>query len=135
MKELLRAAFVIARRDFTATVLSRTFLLFLLGPFFPVVMVFVFGAAAAPIGSEAERPTVAVIATDHDYQAIDQARARVANALGPVTLINLRPVAPSGDPQQVRKLLRSSQPACVAVLEGGLSNPRLTGSMRRNSGT
>ena len=135
MKELLRAAFVIARRDFTATVLSRTFLLFLLGPFFPVVMIFVFGAATAPMGSEAERPTVAVIATDHDYQAIDQARARVANALGPVTLINLRQISPSADPQQVQKLLRSSQPAYVAVLEGGLSQPRLTGSMRRNSGT
>lgn len=135
MKELLRAAFVIARRDFTATVLSRTFLLFLLGPFFPVLMIFVFGVATAPMGSEAERPTVAVIATDHDYQAIDQARARVANALGPVTLINLRRVSPSGDPKQVQKLLRSSQPAYVAVLEGGLSSPRLTGSMRRNSGT
>ena len=53
MRELLRAAFVIARRDFTATVLSRTFLLFLLGPFFPVLMIFVFGAATAPIGSDA----------------------------------------------------------------------------------
>ncbi len=135
MKELLRAAFVIARRDFTATVLSRTFLLFLLGPFFPVLMIFVFGAATAPMGTDAERPTVAVIATDPDYQAINQARARVANALGPVTLINIRQVAPDGDPQQVQKLLRSSDPAYVAVLEGGLSSPRLTGSMRRNSGT
>ena len=135
MKELLRATFVIARRDFTSTVLSRTFLLFLLGPFFPVLMIFVFGAATAPMSSEAERPTVAVIATDHDYQAIEQARARVANALNPVTLINLRQVSPSDDPQQVQKLLRSTNPSYVAVLEGGLSKPRLTGSMRRNSGT
>ena len=57
MKELLRAAFVIARRDFSATVLSRTFLLFLLGPFFPVLMIAVFGAATAPM-SATERPTV-----------------------------------------------------------------------------
>ena len=56
MKELLRAAFVIARRDFSATVLSRTFLLFLLGPFFPVLMIAVFGAATAPM-SATERPT------------------------------------------------------------------------------
>ena len=53
MRELLRAAFVIARRDFTATVLSRTFLLFLLGPFFPVLMIVIFGVATGPIASEA----------------------------------------------------------------------------------
>ena len=36
LPETIRAAFVIARRDFTATVLSKTFLLFLLGPLFPI---------------------------------------------------------------------------------------------------
>jgi ABC-2 type transport system permease protein len=34
MMSLPQAAFVIGRRDFTATVYSRTFLLFLLGPLF-----------------------------------------------------------------------------------------------------
>ena len=38
LPEMIRAAFVIARRDFTATVLRKTFLLFLLGPLFPVLM-------------------------------------------------------------------------------------------------
>ena len=32
MKSFVQAAFVIGRRDFTATVWSRTFLFFLLGP-------------------------------------------------------------------------------------------------------
>ena len=135
MKELMRAAFVIARRDFSATVLSRTFLLFLLGPFFPVLMIVVFGAATQPIGSEAERPTVAIVASEHDYQAIDQARSRVANAIGAGMMINLRHVEPTNDPQQVPKLLRSTSPAYVAALEGGLANPRLVGGMRRESGT
>ena len=62
MKELIRAAFVIARRDFSATVLSRTFLLFLLGPFFPLLIVVIFGAATAPM-SASEQPTVAVISS------------------------------------------------------------------------
>ena len=35
MMRLLRASFVIARRDFGATVLSKAFLFFLLGPLFP----------------------------------------------------------------------------------------------------
>ena len=115
MRELLRAAFVIARRDFTATVLSRTFLLFLLGPFFPVLMIVIFGVATGPIASEAERPTVAVVASDHDFQAIDQARARLANALGPVTMINLRQVRPSGDGQQLQKLLRRIEPVSLGL--------------------
>jgi hypothetical protein len=62
VRELVRSAFVIARRDFTATVLSRTFLLFLLGPFFPLLIVVIFGAATAPM-SVSEQPTVAVIST------------------------------------------------------------------------
>ena len=33
-----KAAFVIARRDFTATVLSKTFFFFLLGPLFPLLL-------------------------------------------------------------------------------------------------
>ena len=38
MKRFLRSALVIARRDFAATVLSKTFIFFLLGPLFPVLM-------------------------------------------------------------------------------------------------
>ena len=41
-----QAAFVIARRDFFAILLSRAFIFFLLGPLFPVVV----GALAGGIG-------------------------------------------------------------------------------------
>ena len=43
LPETLRAAFVIARRDFVATVFSKTFLLFLIGPLFPILMAVMFG--------------------------------------------------------------------------------------------
>ena len=79
---LLRAAFVIARRDFTATVFSRAFLLFLLGPLFPVIMAGVFGSIGGTAMSQAERPVVAVVSTDADYSALATARARL-NALAP----------------------------------------------------
>ena len=46
MTRLLRGAFVIARRDFAATVLSKTFLFFLLGPLFPLLFGGVFGGSA-----------------------------------------------------------------------------------------
>ena len=38
MMRFLRSAFVIARRDFGATVLSKTFIFFLLGPLFPLLL-------------------------------------------------------------------------------------------------
>ena len=47
MMRFLRSALVIARRDFAATVLSKTFLLFLLGPLFPLIFGGVFGGIGA----------------------------------------------------------------------------------------
>ena len=43
MMRFIRSAWVIARRDFTATVLSKTFIFFLLGPLFPLLFGGVFG--------------------------------------------------------------------------------------------
>ena len=64
MRDCLRSAFVIARRDFIATVLSQTFLFFLLGPLFPVLLGGVFGAhRRARSRAQAERPVVAVVAS------------------------------------------------------------------------
>ena len=134
MKELLRAAFVIARRDFSATVLSRTFLLFLLGPFFPVLMIAVFGAATAPM-SATERPTVGVIAPAAEFQQIDQARSRLQDTFGAISMINLQRVEPSSEPQQAAHVLQNSKPGFIAVLDGGLTNPRLVGSVTAQSGT
>ena len=49
MNRLLRAALVIARRDFAATVLSKAFLFFLLGPMFPLLFGGVFGGIGAQL--------------------------------------------------------------------------------------
>jgi ABC-2 type transport system permease protein len=57
----LRSAFVIARRDFTATVLSKTFIFFLLGPLFPLLLGGMFGTIGARVATETERPVVAVV--------------------------------------------------------------------------
>ena len=135
MVSLLRSAFVIARRDFTATVFSRAFLLFLIGPLFPVLMGVIFGTIGGATMSQAERPTVAVISTDAEFQALAAARDRLEKAADPAVLIELRHIAPSGDPAEQRaRLLRSSSPPFVAVLEGGLARPHLTGSLRADGG-
>ena len=46
---ILAAAFVVARRDFTAILFSRSFFFFLLGPLFPVL---VGGLAGGPVGRQ-----------------------------------------------------------------------------------
>lgn len=132
MREMLRAAFVIARRDFTATVLSRAFLLFLLGPFFPVLMIVIFGAATAPMSNVADRPNVAVIAPQAEFAALDGAHERLGEALPSPTLITLTRVAPNDDPQQAQRVLQTKQPGYVAVLYGGLDNPHIVGSVGAN---
>ena len=134
MRELLRAAFVIARRDFSATVLSRAFLLFLLGPFFPVMMIAIFGAATAPMGNAASKPLIAVVASAKDFQALADARNRLSDAFGGMAAVELQRAEPSGDPRQPERLLKSRQPSYVAVLTGGLQEPRLVGAVRPQGG-
>jgi ABC-2 type transport system permease protein len=135
MANLVRSAFVIARRDFTATVFSRAFLLFLIGPLFPVLMGVIFGTIGGATMSQAERPTVAVLSTDADFQQLAAARKRLAQGLDPPVLIDLRRVEPSGNAADQRaRLLRSTSPPFVAVLEGGLARPHLTGALKPDAG-
>ena len=56
MMRFLRSAWVIARRDFSATVLSKTFIFFLLGPLFPLLFGGVFGSISARVATQTELP-------------------------------------------------------------------------------
>ncbi len=67
MMNLFRAAFVIGRRDFTATVYSRTFLLFLMGPLFIIGISFLFGAASAKMARQDLKANIAIIASKAEY--------------------------------------------------------------------
>ena len=67
MMRVLRSSFVIARRDFAATVLSKAFIFFLLGPLFPLLLGGVFGGIGARVASQAERPVVAVVMSPADW--------------------------------------------------------------------
>ena len=131
MRQILRSAFVIARRDFTATVFSRSFLFFLIGPLFPVLMVVIFGSMGGLTESAAERPVVAVIASDADYRALAAASHRLGEAVDPPAMVELHHVLPEPDVAAQRtKLLASGNPPVMAVLEGGLSNPHLIGGVQ-----
>ena len=135
MPEWIRAAYVIARRDFVATVFRRTFLLFLLGPLFPVLLGFGFGGMGAKLAQDSERPTVAVIATPAAFDPIRAARDRLAEASGaaPVELIQVMP-GPDIEAQRERLLAQKSPPV-IAVLSGGLDRPHLVGNISPTGST
>jgi ABC-2 type transport system permease protein len=128
---LLRSAFVIGRRDFTATVFSKAFLFFLLGPLFPLLIGLMFGGIGANVAREAERPTVAVIAAAADFATLEQAHAGLEQGLRGVPLVRLRRFDPDSDIDgQTRRLLASSSPPVTAVLSGLPAQSRLTGAVR-----
>ena len=129
LPETIRAAFVIARRDFTATVLSKTFLFFLLGPLFPLAIGFGFVGIGAQVDSHSKPPPVAVIGSQQDFDRLVAARERLA-PLSEVAPLELRHVAAEPDlaAQRSRLLADNAQPV-IAVLDGGLTFPHLTGAV------
>ncbi|MFL6830711.1 MAG: ABC transporter permease [Sphingomicrobium sp.] len=130
MMRLVRSAYVIARRDFAATVLSKAFIFFLLGPLFPLLLGGLFGSIGARVAAETDRPVVAVVAPPAEFARMAHARERLAGAVGDRLVVQLIRVAPdaNGD-AQVRRLLAQGDPPVRVVVTGGLAHPRLTGGV------
>ena len=132
----LASALVIARRDFTATVMSKTFLLFLLGPLFPALMGLAFGGIGNTIERNVARPVVAVIGTPADYRALDLARETMKPLLTQGEGVVLTPVAPAADLKAQRAaLLAQDHPPVLGVLDGGLASPHFTGAVHADGTT
>ena len=130
LPRMFRSAFVIARRDFTATVMSKAFLLFLLGPLFPVIVGVGFGGIGASIDRNVEQPVIAVVASPADYQAIEAARLRIEPLLEGGRAIVLNRVAPTANlAAQRAELLAQQNPSVLGVLDGGLDAPHFTGAV------
>jgi ABC-2 type transport system permease protein len=130
MMRFLRSAFVIARRDFAATVLSKAFIFFLLAPLFPLLMGGVFGGIGARVATDAERPVIAVIAARAEFERLAAARDQLAEAIGDQSVVTLAGYTPESDVAAQRKaLLESRKPPVRAVLSGGLDHPRLVGAL------
>ena len=136
IRENLASAYVIGRRDFTATVFSKTFLLFLIGPLIPLLFGFLFGG----LGARAERneapPTVAVIAAPDEFALLDGARKRFEPLEEGRPLVHLRLVAPQADAAAQRdRLLVAEEEKLLGVLEGGLARPHFTGAVNADGRT
>jgi ABC-2 type transport system permease protein len=135
LTRLFAAAWVIARRDFVATVWSRSFLIFLLAP----ILAMGFGGLIAELTSKADvaaaRTVVAVAMPREDAAALRAAHDRLREALGRGPLADLEYVEPAADPgRHARKLLSSQEQGVSAVLSGSLARPTLTGPVRAIEG-
>ena len=134
MTRVFRSAFVIARRDFAATVLSKAFIFFLLGPLFPLILGGVFGGIGAKVASQTEQPVVAVVSSASDFQRMLSARERIAHSIPDSLVVHFAHYDPEPDEAaQLKRLLASRNPPVRAVLTGGLANPRVTGAVTADS--
>ena len=131
MNETIRAAWVIGRRDFTAVVLSKAFLMFLLGPLFPLGAGILFGSLGESIADDMGGDVVGISIPAEEAQALIQTRMRLATVLGDRRYPELRPLQPDeGTPKQVLEAAKAlddgSKGKLAAVLSGSFDQPVLT---------
>ena len=124
MRRLISAAWVIARRDYNATVFSRIFLLFLLGPLFPILFAVVFGTLGANADGPPLRPVVALATDPASTDALVAARVKLASRLGDDALPDLSPQPRIASQDDGARLLRGRRYA--AALTGSLDHPHVT---------
>jgi len=128
MMSLFEASWVIARRDFVATVYSRTFIIFLLMPVFLFGVAFAAGQAGENADREAQQAQVALVADSQTAAALQQARETLTAHTSELSFPRLRAIAPAERPAiQARALLADEAGGYSAVFTGTLDHPILTG--------
>lgn len=130
MTSILQATWVIARRDFLATVYTRSFILFMLTPLVVVGFSFLIGFVSARSASDGI-PVVAVTTDSATAQALQQARARIVAQSSERELPILRVMDPAEDVAgQARILIADEEQGLSAVFSGTLERPVLAGPER-----
>ncbi len=132
MKEIIRAAFVIARRDFTAIIYSKAFIFFLLGPFFPVLVGVAAGSLGGQIAKEANRPVIGLAMSQSDSASLISARDTLSKTMGKTYFTEMKIV---GDPAQdngraPQAYLQKKDDNLSVVVTGSLAKPVVTGTKR-----
>ena len=131
MMSLLEAAWVIARRDFVASVFSKTFILFLLAPMILFGFAIFFSSMNDAQDVAASQARVAVVADSATVDALVRARERLVSGTSEQSFPALRSVAPAEHVAvQARALLADENGGYSAVLSGTLDRPVLTGPTR-----
>ncbi len=122
-----QAAFVIARRDFVAILFSKTFLFFLLGPLFPIIVAIAAGSIGQQVAGGVSDPVIGVAMSDADTKSMLAARDALDKDLGsvlpPMKAIELPADGTPYDPEQE---LTESSGDLAAIVTGTLAAPVLT---------
>lgn len=130
--EKLRAALVIARRDFVAVVFSKTFIFFLIGPAFPLVVGGLAGNIGAKVQQNVEKPTIGLAMSADDTRrmlaARDELDGRMAGGLPDVIVLD--PPA-RGEAFDAKAALTDGNREVTAVVGGTLEAPTLTATADR----
>jgi ABC-2 type transport system permease protein len=119
---------VIARRDFNAILFSRSFFFFLLGPLFPVIVGAMAGGVGARVQESAEPSRLGVAMASADVDAMQNARATLADKLGgsvPELVVVKR--LTSGEEFDAAGSLKNGAGGAAAIVSGTPASPQLTG--------
>jgi ABC-2 type transport system permease protein len=131
MKEIIRAAFVIARRDFTAIIYSKAFIFFLLGPFFPILVGIAAGSLGGQIARESAQPVVGLAMAQADSQKMMAARDTLAVNMGERYFTEMKIVGDAAkDTTNPQDYLKKKEDNLSVVVTGTLVQPIITGTKR-----
>ena len=130
---ILRAAFVIARRDFLAILFSRSFLFFLLGPVFPAVVFAMSGGLGAAKNDRTQEPRIAIQMPSEDIERLLAAHYKLQDELGRERIPHFIILDRSKGHAEldVDRALADRNGRIGATLTGTLENPVLTGTEQR----
>lgn len=130
---LLAAAMVIARRDFVAILWSRSFIFFLLGPLFPLVVGTLAGSIGQRVDTSADAPQLGIVMEGPALDAMLTAQAvlgpRTDDALPELAIVKRLQPGEKADPAALLKATPGRNLA--AIVSGTLDHPLLTGPRAR----
>jgi ABC-2 type transport system permease protein len=127
---LWQSSWVIARRDFAATVYSRSFILFMLTPLL-VVGLSILGALVGANSAKESAPSVAVVTDRATADALTRARDHLAGLTSQRQMPALKIVERADDVRaQARDLIADTERGLSAVFSGTLEQPLLSGPAR-----
>lgn len=125
---LWQAAWVIARRDFLAILLSKTFIFFLLGPLFPFIVGGIAGGIGSQVRETVDRPVLGVAMAPDEQAAFVAAHARLRGELGSYIPDLVEVTLPEGTRADPAAILAQNPANLGALVTGTVESPQLYGS-------
>lgn len=129
MKRLIQVSWVIARRDFAAVIFSKSFIFFLLGPFFPILIGLAAGGVGSQVAKDINQPVIAIAMAQAEVDALITAHQGLADQLGSSNLPSLAPLADHDrNDADIAQLLNQGRGGknYMGVLSGSLDHPHFT---------